>query len=115
MILMEKLFRDIAPLLPDQRLFPEFLPENEPYPSAVYQRVGGINEGTACREDETARVHIMVYATTLSEAMAWARRIQAALRETGDYIAEQDSAPDSIYLYDLKAFMVELDYLLSEY
>lgn len=115
MILAKKLTRDLMKIVPDDRVFPEFLPENEPFPAVVYQRVGGLSEGTACSEGEAARFHIIVYHRQLMDGTSLARRIQAQLRDTDDYIAEQDAAPDFAYLYDLKAHIITLDYVLSEF
>ncbi|WP_304335325.1 DUF3168 domain-containing protein, partial [Conchiformibius steedae] len=106
------LFAAIAELLPEQRLYPEFLPENTPLPAAIYQRISGLSENTVCSEGDTARIHIVIWAEYPQETREWAAQVQAALRHLPHGTAEQDSAPDFGYHWELKAHYAVLDYLI---
>lgn len=108
----QRVFAACADLFPERRLYPEHLPEKTPLPAAVYQRISGLSEGTVCAEGDTARIHIVIWADYPQACHDLAAQVQAALREIRDGSAEQDTAPDYGYHYELRAHYAVLDYLV---
>lgn len=107
--LYEYVYKTLSPIFPENRVFPEHLPESHAdFPSIVYRQIGGVAWGTNCDTSFSELIEIMIYAKDTITRLNEIKQVIGAFEQ--DSIIQINSAPILNFDFYTKTHVATLTY-----